>query len=122
MLAGLARIVEICFVAPDYAKLSNSPAHPHPLAGSNGEIDVVFDEGDDAGSDHTLAENNNHHVVGGSGVNGRRGGAGETSGGGAIGSGSRGRSGSAGSADAGVKKAFRHLPPFVSTMRGLGSN
>ncbi|KAG9224185.1 hypothetical protein CCMSSC00406_0004684 [Pleurotus cornucopiae] len=118
MLAGLARIVEICFVAPDYAKLSNSPAHPHPLAGSNGEIDVVFDEGDDAGSDHTLAENN-HHVVGGSGVDGRRGGAGETSGGGAIGSGSRGRSGSAGSADAGVKKAFRHLPPFLLVAAGL---
>ncbi|KDQ26475.1 hypothetical protein PLEOSDRAFT_1057036 [Pleurotus ostreatus PC15] len=95
MLAGLARIVEICFVAPDYAKLSNPPTHPH-LASSNGEVDVVFDEGDDAGSDHTLAENNNsHHVVGGLGVDG------------------------AGSAGAGVKKAFRHLPPFVSTMRRL---
>ncbi|KAF9497747.1 hypothetical protein BDN71DRAFT_1387007 [Pleurotus eryngii] len=55
MLAGLARIVEICFVAPDYAKLSKSPTHPHPLAGGNGEVD----------------------------------------------------------------KAFRHLPPFVSTMRSL---
>ncbi|KAJ8695452.1 hypothetical protein PTI98_008056 [Pleurotus ostreatus] len=119
MLAGLARIVEICFVAPDYAKLSNPPIHPH-LASSNGEVDVVFDEGDDAGSDHTLAENNNsHHVVGGSGVDGRRGGAGDTSGGGAIGSGGRSRGGGPGSAGAGVKKAFRHLPPFLLVAAGL---
>lgn len=115
MLAGLARIVEICFVAPDYAKLSNSHTLPRPLARTNGEVDVVFDEGDDAGSDHTLAENSNHHAVSGSGaVDGRRGGLGGASGGAATGSNTSSRSTSAGSASTGVTKAFRHLPPFVS--------
>ncbi|KAF4569521.1 hypothetical protein EYR40_008496 [Pleurotus pulmonarius] len=125
MLAGLARIVEICFVAPDYAKLSKSSTPPHSLASSNGEVDVVFDEGDDAGSDHTLAENNNNHSVGGSGgVDGRRGGAGGASGaaaGVAIGNNGSSRNASAGT---GVKKAFRHLPPFVSVLLrvSLGGN
>lgn len=61
MLAGVTRMIEVCFVAPSYAPVS---------AGDGME--------DDRSSDHTLAEN------------------------------------SAGVAPKG--RAFRHLPPFVSTV------
>jgi hypothetical protein len=62
MLAGLTRMIEVCFVAP---------SHGAPAAGDAGIME------DDRSSDHTLAD------------------------------------GSAAAAPKG--RAFRHLPPFVST-------